>query len=239
MRDDVWLEPLRRELDSVAAPRTFSIRDDDAGWANDRLVALLDVFARYSVPLDLAVIPAALEPGLAASLRRRPEAVSGLLAFHQHGFEHVNHERGGRPCEFGPGRAADDQRRDIESGARRLAKRLGETAPIFTPPWNRCTETTGRCLLELGFRGLARDSSADALELEGLQELRVQIDWSRPRGPRGELLAAVTREDRTVGVMLHHADLGPDDRENIEQLLALVTSHQNACCVSLGSLLTA
>ena len=239
MQDDAWLEPLRRELDAAAVPRTFSFRADDAGWANDQLVALLDVFARYSVPLDLAVIPAALEPWLAASLRRRPETDSGFLAFHQHGFRHVNHEREGRPCEFGPGRAAHDQRRDIASGARLLAERLGETAPIFTPPWNRCTETTGRCLIELGFRGLARDSSANTLELEGLQELRVHVDWSRPRGPRGELLAAVIREHRTAGVMLHHADVGPDDRENIEQLLALVTSHQNACCVSLGSLLAA
>jgi hypothetical protein len=239
VQDAAWLEPLRRELDAAPAPRTFFIRDDDAGWANDQLVTLLDVFARYSVPLDLAVIPAALEAGLAASLRRRPEADCGLLAFHQHGFRHANHEREGRPCEFGPGRAADDQRRDIESGARLLAERLGETAPIFTPPWNRCTVTTGRCLIELGFRGLARDSSADTLELEGLQELRVHLDWSRPRGPRGELLAAVIREHRTVGVMLHHADVGPDDRKSIEQLLALVTSHQNACCVSLSSLLTA
>ena len=104
MRNGTWLEPLRRDLDAAPTPRTFFFRDDDAGWADERLIALLDVFAHHSVPVDVAVIPAALDRRLAASLRRRKEADSGLLAFHQHGFAHANHEPSGRPCEFGPDR---------------------------------------------------------------------------------------------------------------------------------------
>ena len=110
MRPAAWLEPLRRELDSAPAARVFFFRDDDAGWAATRLLALLDLFAHYELALDLAVIPAALEPALAARLRRRRERGRGLLAFHQHGFAHTNHERSGRPCEFGPGRPASAQR---------------------------------------------------------------------------------------------------------------------------------
>ena len=91
---------------------------------------------------------------------------------------------------------------------------LGATAPIFTPPWNRCTRATGRCLLDLGFRALVRDSSAGRLELEGLRELEVHVDWSvRRKGQRiarpelGRLLAAACRHGPT-GFMLHHALLG-------------------------------
>jgi hypothetical protein len=108
-----WLDPLRRELDAAPAPRTFFFRDDDAGWASGRLLSLLDLFAQYAVPLDLAVIPAALDSPLAARLRQRRARGRGILAFHQHGFAHADHEPAGRPCEFGPGRPAGAQREDI------------------------------------------------------------------------------------------------------------------------------
>jgi Uncharacterized protein conserved in bacteria (DUF2334) len=245
MRDGAWLEPLHRELDATAGPCRFFFRDDDAGWATERLLALVDLFAAYAVPLDLAVIPAALDPELAARLRSRREQEPRLLAFHQHGFAHANHEPDGRPCEFGPSRAPEDQRADIEAGARRLRELLGETAPIFTPPWNRCTEATGRCLLETGFRVLVRDASAASLDLEGLGELHVHVDWSARRKGRpldrveiGLLLAAACRE-RATGVMLHHALLGRDERADVARLLDLLAGHENARCVALGSFVPA
>ena len=239
MRERNWLEPLRRELDAAPASCIFFFRDDDAGWASSRLLSLLDVFAHYTVPLDLAVIPAVLDPTLAARLRRRRERERGILAFHQHGFAHANHEPSGRPCEFGPARPAALQRADIVAGARRLRALLGSAPTIFTPPWNRCTRTTGRCLLDSGFRVLVRDSSASPLELGGLQELEVRVDWSARRtGQRrsevGRLLAAACRRGPT-GVMLHHALLGREERGDVERLLSLLAGHENARCVPLRS----
>jgi predicted deacetylase len=224
-----WLEALRAALD--LSPCTFWFRDDDAGWANDRLFALVDLFAHYDVPLDVAVIPAALDAPLAAQLLRR----GGSIAFHQHGFAHANHEPSGRRCEFGPARSADDQRRDLAAGAERLAELLGPTEPIFTPPWNRCIGTTGLCLLELGFRALARDATAPPLHLAGLQELQVHVDWARP--DRRERLAEAS--NGAVGVMLHHELIGATELEGIERLLALVASHPQARCVPMRSLLEA
>jgi Polysaccharide deacetylase len=235
-----WLDPLRRELDE--APRVFFFRDDDAGWATGPLLFLVDLFADYEVPLDLAVIPAALDAALAGRLRERRERSNGLLAFHQHGFAHTNHEQNGRPCEFGPGRTAEAQRRDIAEGARHLRDLLGELPPIFTPPWNRCTVTTGRCLRDSGFRVLVRDSSAERLGLEGLRELEVQVDWSaRRKGRRpskaeaGRRLADACQRGPT-GVMLHHALLGRDERGEVERLLALLAGHENARCTTMSSL---
>jgi hypothetical protein len=79
-----------------------------------------------------------------------------------------------------------------------------------------------------------RDSSADPLELEGLRELAVHVDWSSRR--KGELLAAAAREHGAAGVMLHHALIDADERKHVERLLALLASHGSARCVLLGSL---
>jgi hypothetical protein len=232
----VWTEELRRELDSATAPRVFCFRDDDAGWADERLLALTDLFARYSLPLDVAVIPAALEVPLASRLLARAEA-DPRLSFHQHGRAHTNHEPSGRACEFGPARSARRQRADIAAGATRLAELLGETEPLFTPPWNRCTATTGRCLLELGFRALVRDASADPLGIEGLDELQVHVDWARADAVR-QLSAALLRPG-PIGVMLHHELIGRGERERLEDLLRLLAPHPNADCVPLRSLVDA
>jgi peptidoglycan/xylan/chitin deacetylase (PgdA/CDA1 family) len=238
-----WLAPLRRELDAAPRPCTFFFRDDDAGWADEQLVELLDLFAHHAVPVDVAVIPAALDAPLAARLRRRRDLNPELFALHQHGFSHTNHECTGRPCEFGAARPVQAQRRDIAMGALRLSELLGELPPIFTPPWNRCTEATGRSLLALGFQMLVRDFGAAPLDLSGLQELNVNVDWPLRRsgqqlalGYAGDAIAALCRRD-VVGVMLHHALLGPTERKHLEELVALLGQHENAECVLLSALL--
>ena len=66
------------------------LRDDDAGWADGRLLALLDVLSASSpprpdpgrgVPVDVAVIPDAVGPALARELLARPGI--GLHQLHQ------------------------------------------------------------------------------------------------------------------------------------------------------------
>src|SRR4051812_44895721 len=92
LRSVHWLDPVRGALEANAASVFF--RDDDAGWADARLCALLDRFERHGLPADLAVIPAALDHRLAGELRRR--AATQRLGLHQHGFAHRNHEPDGR-----------------------------------------------------------------------------------------------------------------------------------------------
>jgi hypothetical protein len=215
-----WLDPVRAALDST--PVSVFFRDDDAGWARGRLYALLDRFERHELPVDLAVIPAALDRRLAAELLER--AASQRVALHQHGFAHRNHEPEGRKHEFGPHRSPEQQRRDIAVGAARLADLLGELAqPIFTPPWNRCTADTGRCLVELGFAVLSRESRAAPLEVPGLDEVPIRIDWLKPE--LGERLAMAIAEGGPVGVMFHHAVMDPDHLARADELLALLATH--------------
>src|SRR3954447_1568726 len=116
-----WLRPVERALEAAAFARFF-FRDDDAGWGDERLIALLDVFEARATWVDLAVIPAALGTGLACELLARER-----VGLHQHGFAHANHEREGRrKCEFGAARPAARQLADIGAGRSRLQALLGD-----------------------------------------------------------------------------------------------------------------
>jgi peptidoglycan/xylan/chitin deacetylase (PgdA/CDA1 family) len=214
------LHPVRDALDQREHPLTLFFRDDDAGWRTDRLRALLDLFAEFALPVDLAVIPAALDRALADELAERP------IGLHQHGFAHLNHEPNGRKFEFGPSRDPRAQRDDIETDARRLEQLLGDRVdPIFTPPWNRCTADTGRCLLDLGFAALSREHRAEPLNLAGLREVPIHVDWCKP--DREERLAAAIDAGGPTGVMLHHAEMEAAERARAADLLELLAGHHN------------
>jgi len=234
-----WLRPVAAALDAARAPVPVFFRDDDAGWDDARLFALLDAFAARSLPVDLAVIPRALGPALARELLARPG-----VGLHQHGLAHVNHESAGRKCEFGPSRPAAAQRGDIEEGRARLAALFGGRAdPIFTPPWNRCTADTGRCLAELGFAALSRESRAAPLGVPGLRELPVAIDWFAHRhGERlsphalGDRIAAAIAAGGPVGLMFHHAIMDAGERRRAGELLDLLAGHDRAGAAPMPAL---
>jgi hypothetical protein len=242
MRPDPALLPLQLVLDRTSAPVTFFFRDDDAGWEDRRLLALLDLYARHGIPLDLAVIPGALSWSVARDLERRVTR-GAALGLHQHGSAHVNHESSGRKCEFGPSRKAVDQYSDIESGKHMLAECFGEHVdPIFTPPWNRCTQVTVVSLCALGFHALSRDAGAEELDLLDLVELPVDIDWCsraemRPTLPElGRRIASAAARTGRVGVMLHHAVMDEASLRDVASLLALLAAHANARCVRMSEL---
>ena len=238
-----WLRPLREALEAAPAPVTVFFRDDDAGWRDDRLGALLDVFAAYAVPIDLAAIPLDMTTDLADALVARGDRQP--LGLHQHGYAHRNHQHEGRKCEFGSDRSAAEQLHDVEDGQRRLRELLGPALePIFTPPWNRCTADTGAALVELGIGALSRDRTAEPLALDGLRELPVQVDWfvkrkgvPLGRDAVGEQLAARAREPAPLGVMLHHAEMETEDMAAMDALLDLVCAHENTRCRSMGAVL--
>jgi len=229
-----WLDPVRRALDADS-PITFFVRDDDAGWEDDKLLRLLDVVADVQLPITLAAIPTAIGSRLASELRRRLDAPVPAVSVHQHGFAHVNHEPGGRKSEFGASRPRDLQRRDLANGRTQLEEALGRALPpIFTPPWNRCTRDTAECLVELGFQILSRDAAAEPFGVASLGELPVHLDWTGRRGVRrgstewGETIARAIASGRTIGFMLHHAVMTPDERRMLSELLQLLAGCSRA-----------
>ncbi|MDQ4038798.1 MAG: hypothetical protein M3313_10740 [Actinomycetota bacterium] len=225
---------MRAALDESADDCLIFFRDDDVGWDDAGLRALLDAFAAHGVPVDLAVIPTALSTALAADLNIAVAA--GSVRVHQHGYSHVNHEPGGRKHEFGPSRNAGRQEADIACGRVLLYEALGTAVdPVFTPPWNRCTTETADALVGQGFEVLSRDHTAPRFDRAGLGEVPVTVDWfghlkgvrwSRPE--LGKRLAEGVADNAAMGVMLHHAISDAEERSAIEGLLRLVASHPRA-----------
>jgi hypothetical protein len=158
----------------------------------------------------------------------------------------VNHETAGRKCEFGASRKAVDQYTDLEAGKLRLADHFGaQTDPIFTPPWNRCTQVTVVSLQALGFRALSRDRGADELDTLGLCELPISVDACGRAGARPGLaelasrIARATSGPAPVGIMLHHAVMDEPSLSAVDALLALLANHRNARCARMRDCLPA
>lgn len=233
-----WLDPIVAALDEAHRPCPVFFRDDDAGWDDDALAALLDRFEEAGVAIDVAVIPDALTPDGASRLVRRAER--GVVHLHQHGFRHANHQTEGRKCEFGDARGAARQCADIATGQARLQALLGpHHEPIFTPPWNRCTQSTADALVALGFAVLSREHRAAPLHAPELAEVPVTVDWFAKTGgqpwdlhERGRRIAASLRHtDRggiPTGIMLHHAVTPAADLDAIAALVALLAQHPHA-----------
>ena len=226
-----WLRPVVEALDATGTPCPVFFRNDDAGWDMPQLDALLDVFDRHGTPIDLAVIPTEVTPQLARELGSR--AAGSPVRLHQHGYAHTNHEPTGRKCEFGPDRSRADQQLDIGRGRERLIEAFGpHLDPVFTPPWNRCTDDTADALLANGIEVLSRDHTADRLDRHGLAEVPVTVDWfGRRKGvrwTRDELaghLAGGIGSGPALGVMLHHALCDRSERRAIAELLDALHAH--------------
>jgi hypothetical protein len=233
-----WLDPVRATLDERTAALAMFIRDDDGGWDNAALHALLQTVARYSVVVDVALIPDACDQALGAALRRTDRTAVRL---HQHGRAHVNHEAVGRACEFGASRSPEQQFGDIAEGRARLRDLVGDRLePIFTPPWNRCTAATARSLADLDFALLSRDATAAPLGEHPVPELPVSLDWTSRRGIRagrdawGLAIAECLRTaQRPVGLLLHHAVMSPDDRQLVSELVDVLTSRDSVTFASM------
>jgi predicted deacetylase len=237
-----WLEPVASALDRGADPTPVFFRDDDAGWADDRLVALIDRFARRAAPIDVAVIPAETTDSLAAALRDR--AANDGVRLHQHGFAHVNHEPTGRKHEFGPSRDFEAQLADLLRGREIMAERFGALVdPIFTPPWNRCTADTGAAVVAAGFDVLSRDHTAAPLNRDDLREVPVTVDWfGQTKGVPwtrvevAERIAAGVGAGGPVGIMLHHAVTDDANLVALDDLLALLCAHPAARLTTIATI---
>lgn len=229
------LKPVLQALDARSQPLTMFLRDDDAGWGDDALFALLDCTQQAGVPIDLAVIPQALTRRLATVLCARIDATPRLLGVHQHGHAHTNHELVGRRCEFGASRTAVAQRNDLRQGRARLQSLLGHRLDDhFTPPWNRCAPGTPALLAEVGITALSRDRTAPPQHV--LPELAVDVDWCKHSGGRRAdapalvqaLLQAVARHAQNaepLGLMLHHAQMDPAELQLLAGWLPALRAH--------------
>tara|TARA_R110002095_G_scaffold203969_3_gene186378 strand:- start:128 stop:886 length:759 start_codon:yes stop_codon:yes gene_type:complete len=127
-------------------------RDDDTQAATADLEQLIALAERFSAPLHLAIVPRAIDPGLAPRLRASP-----LVYALQHGFAHKNHEpKGTRASEVGEVRDIALQKTDLNEGWQRMLDAgLPNLVKVFVPPWNRIADKTLMVLPHLGYRAVS------------------------------------------------------------------------------------
>ncbi len=230
-------DPMLEALDRLDAPVNLFVRDDDAGWADERLMALLDVMGRAGVPIDLAAIPTAVTPALVQQLQARRNA-GQAIGIHQHGYAHTNHEITGRKCEFGAARASAQRHADLWCGGERLHALFGAAVDrIFTPPWNRVSADTPLMLATLGYAALSRDVTAPVQH--ALPEITVHTDWSKqwrlavtaqddPAMLVAQDLALHVSGGARIGLMLHHAVMSDAELDALQGLLLRWARHPKA-----------
>ena len=234
-------ERLTEILESADSPITVFFRNDDAGWANDRLQTLCECFRQADVPLDIAVIPAALNAESIRLLQSICLDSPDLFHLHQHGYAHTNHQAQGRSCEFGSDRALAAQLDDIARGQGILKDAFNESyEAIFTPPWNRCTSETKEALESLGFELLSRIKGSVAIA-GSLPELPVSVDWLKkrkgvPLSPAQVidlLCQEIDENSGPVGIMLHHEHMDERNREMLFRLIMLLKNSYRVRFVSM------
>jgi len=201
------------ERQRQTAPLRLFFRDDDVDEDEAALRRLLQLFLRRGTPINLGVIPGRLTAAGGELLAQSVSAAPALLELNQHGWRHLNHEREGRKCEFGPSRTYAEQSADIARGQARMTEVFGpHWFPVFIPPWNRCAEDTYRALDQLGFRALSAKQGNSVVTGYGFKEISITLDLYRWRGGAclksseeivDDLIAQLSRP-QTIGVMLHH-----------------------------------
>jgi hypothetical protein len=238
---------------------TFWWRDDDAGRSDGGLDRLLGLAGKTAVPLGVAVVPAWLEPDVAALLRAAPPSVAAL----QHGWAHANHEpvpdpgsARPRPAEFGPARSLAVALAEIEQGWQRLGGALGDRAlQVFVPPWNRVTPGVSAALPGLGYRALStfgpRDGAGSGAGF-GIVNCHVDPvvwrDGKRFAGAavtldrlRAELTArrhGQTDPAEPIGILTHHRAMALDQWTFLEELLTRLHRHPAVVFPPITSLVT-
>lgn len=246
---DAALEETSRLLDKVLAPIRKPVavyfRADDIAVTDPDTSRLLDLFANLQVPLALALIPAWLTPSRWKMLRKWDDTNPHLWCWHTHGWRHLNHETAGKKSEFGPSRSEDAILSDLIRGMERMRALLKDRfCPVFTPPWNRCTESTLDSLEALGYRAVSRFVGASPAAPQGLTDLPASVDLhTRKEASANAGWQALFRQIQDAfqtgrcGFMIHHQRMNANAFRYLAGLLALLSHHDRIRLVSMQTLM--
>lgn len=214
-------------------PIPVFFRADDIGVLSHSFAAMLKSFSSFQVPLCLAVVPAWITQSRWSAMAQFCDRSSSLWCWHQHGWNHHNHEVSGKKYEFGPSRTTSDIKHDLVRGRDRLQDILGPMfSPYFTPPWNRCSFETIRILGDTGFKALSRSSGAQPESSPLLSDLNINVDLhTRKELNSADCLAGLAGElekaayTGRIGIMIHHQRMNGKAFELLDGLLDIVSKH--------------
>jgi hypothetical protein len=214
---------------SKSSPLVF-FRADDIGIPSHRFSQLIGCFQKHRLPLCLATVPAWITAERFSVIRRLSGADSSQWCWHQHGRVHRNFEKIGKEQEFGPARTREEIYNSLTKGRRRLEDILdGFFYPVFTPPWNRCSDDTLRTLEALSFKAVSRSRGATPITVHNLPDFQVNVDLHT----RKELAPDIAFENLLTeieqslasglcGIMIHHQRMNGAALELLDILLGLL-----------------
>lgn len=241
MVTDIW-EPLNRELDrwyEAGKVADFWLRDDDAVAPTPALTQLLDLSARHSVPVALAVIPETTGQPLAEYLGNRP-----LVTVAVHGWSHSNFAGDGeKKQELGPHRPIEVVTAELTAGLTRLeALHAGRFVPVLVPPWNRIAPSLVDILSGLGYCALSVFGAEKEGSLPMINTHVDLMDWHGTRGARDHtaLIDDIVRRLQvmfdgggSMGFLTHHLVHDESAWQFIEALFAQTASHPASRWIAL------
>ncbi|MBW2328044.1 MAG: polysaccharide deacetylase family protein [Deltaproteobacteria bacterium] len=228
---DQRLQDLFEAAEKTPRPVRIFFRADDIGRIENNFILLMQLFADFDMPLCLALVPQWLSADNWQQIRSLVKK-EDLFCWHQHGFNHINHEAVGKKCEFGESRSIEAIRKNILVGKLKLEQLLADSfLPVFTPPWNRCSKATMQVLQELNFPALSRSINVQPPPPAGLMDLAINIDLhtrkeNDPEQGMDNLLAEckTALESGCMGFMLHHQRMNATAFLFLEHLLGAINA---------------
>lgn len=239
---------LQQRVHAVVSPSSHPclvfFRADDVAVPSRKFSRLIALFKRRRVPLSLAVVPTWLTPSRWEAVRSIAGDDPFLWCWHQHGYQHKNHEPKGKKCEFGQSRAEADLRRDLRRGWDRLSSIMGPLVfQAFTPPWNRCGATALVLLKEMGYYVVSRSEGAIHAPPRGLADFSINVDLhtrkeSQPEAGRDHLLAELETAlaGGFCGVMIHHQRMNGPAFDFLDRLLEILSREKRVKLMHLQDL---
>jgi len=230
------LRPCLEKLEEEGKDINIFLRDDDIDEDEETLRHLFDISLACGVPLNVEIIPGNLKDAAIGLLKEQKRFYPRLIEFNQHGWKHLNHENEGRKCEFGASRTFEQQFEDISRGKAQIEEIFDESFyPVFTPPWNRCTEDTFKVLDQLGFKVFSKDRGDQLVTGFGFREISTTLDLYRWKGVPAmkspeeivEKLIAQMGVIDPIGILLHHKVMGDAEFRFLYLLLSLFRKHSN------------
>jgi len=221
-------------------------RADDIGMPSENFSALIDCFNNHQLPLCLATVPTWLTKNRLKELQYLTGESELQWCWHQHGYVHRNFESQGKNQEFGPAREYSEVMTSLKNGKQRLDSLLGVlNQPVFTPPWNRCSEETLQSLQDLEFKAVSRSSGAKPTTQPHFPDFQVNVDLhTRKEANPEEGFQNVLKElehslsSERFGMMLHHQRMNKRAIEFLDILMGCLKKRKDISFVHFGDLIT-
>ncbi|NSW84791.1 MAG: polysaccharide deacetylase [Syntrophobacteraceae bacterium] len=245
-----WREQLAGALDRAcgSSPATIFFRADDIGAGGRAFEALCRLFRHHDMPLGMAVVPAWLSDVRRTRLFAAAPVDESLWSWHQHGWRHVNWQRSGKKSEFGEQRPFEKQWRDIWQGRQKMEDLFGShLVSVFTPPWNRLSNSTLRILHNLKFDGvsLAGPFPRGIKPPLPLVNLKIHVDLHTRKNRDAESdfnnlleeLSSLPGKKEPAGIMIHHQRMTHFAFEFLDELLCLFGDRNRARVMNFREIL--